>query len=100
MLMTLALAGCVSTSVFAPKSSCSDLLDGTWETPVPDAAAPREGATDLDTLKSWIGFGGAQTAGKRTEFERAQAARAIIKRCEDRDRAAIERAKPRFLGIF
>ena len=28
-----------------PESSCSDLLDGTWETPVPDAAAPREGAT-------------------------------------------------------
>lgn len=98
--MTLALAGCATTSVFAPKSSCSDLLDGTWDTPVPDAAAPREGATPLDTLKSWIGFGGAQTAGKRTEFERAQAARAIIKRCEERDRAAIERAKPKFLGIF
>ncbi len=100
MLMLLALAGCATTSVFAPKSSCSDLLDGTWETPVPDAAAPREGETVLDTLKSWIGFAGAQTAGKRTEFERAQAARAIIRRCEERDRAAIERAKPKFLGIF
>ncbi len=100
MLMPLALAGCVSTSVFAPKSSCSELLDGTWETPVPDAAAPREGATPLDTLKSWIGFAGAQTAAKRTEFERAQAARAIIKRCEDRDRTAIERARPKFLGIL
>jgi len=54
----------------------------------------------LDTLKSWIGFGGAQTAGKRTEFERAQAARVIIRRCEERDRAAIEGAKPKFLGLF
>jgi len=98
--MLLVLAGCATTSVFAPKSSCSDLLDGTWETPGPDAAAPREGATDLDTLKSWIGFGGAQTAGKRTEFERAQAARAVIRRCEERDRTAIDRAKPKFLGIF
>lgn len=98
--MPLVLTGCATTSVFAPKSSCSDLLDGTWETPVPDATAPREGETVLDTLKSWIGFGGAQTAAKRTEFERAQAARAIIKRCEERDRAAIERAKPKFLGVF
>jgi hypothetical protein len=98
--MPLALAGCATTSVFAPKSSCSDLLDGTWETPVPDAAAPREGATPLDTLKSWIGFGGAQTAGKRTEFERAQAARAIIKRCEERDRAAVNKARRKVLGLF
>lgn len=67
---------------------------------MPDAAAPREGETALDTLKSWIGFAGAQTAGKRTEFERAQAARGIIKRCEERDRAAIERARPKFLGVF
>ncbi|MDZ4272763.1 MAG: hypothetical protein U0975_08835 [Erythrobacter sp.] len=100
MLMPLALAGCATTSVFAPKSSCSDLLDGTWEQPVADAAAPRQGATDLDTLKSWIGFAGAQTAGKRSEFERAQAARAIIRRCEERDRTAIERARPKFLGLF
>lgn len=98
--MMLALAGCATTSVFASKTSCSQLLDGTWESPVPDAAAPRQGATDLDTLKSWIGFAGAQTAAKRTEFERAQSARAIIRRCEDRDRAAIDRAKPKFLGIF
>lgn len=76
------------------------MLDGTWEQPVPDASAPREGDAPLDTLKSWIGFAGAQTAGKRTEFERAQAARAIIKRCEERDRTAIERAKPKFLGLF
>jgi len=75
-------------------------LDGTWEEPVPDAAAPREGATPLDTMKSWIGFAGAQTAGKRTEFERAQAARTIIRNCEERDRTAIERARPKFLGVF
>lgn len=100
MLMTLALAGCARTLVYAPKSSCSALLDGTWEAPVPDAPAPREGATPLDTLKSWIGFAGAQTAGKRTEYERAQAARTIIKRCEARDREAINRARPKVLGVF
>lgn len=100
MLTPLALTGCVSTSVFAPKSSCSQLLDGTWEAPVADAPAPRAGADDLDTLKSWIGFAGAQTAGKRSEYERAQAAREVIRRCEDRDRTAIDRARPKFLGVF
>lgn len=99
MLTLLALTGCARTLVFAPETSCSSLLDGTWEEPVPDAAAPREGPTPLDTLKSWIGFGGAQTAGKRTEYERAQAARQIIKRCEERDRAAVQRARPGFLGL-
>ncbi|MEO0699470.1 MAG: hypothetical protein AAFY81_07100 [Pseudomonadota bacterium] len=100
MLMTLALAGCVSTSISAPKSSCSELLAGTWQEPVPDAAAPIKEITDLDTLKNWITFANAQTAGKRTEFERAQAARAITHRCEERDREAIERARPKFLGLF
>lgn len=100
MLMPLVLTGCVSTQVFAPKSSCSDMLVGTWETPVADAPAPTQGATPLDTLKSWIGFAGAQTAGKKTEFERAQSARKLIKNCEQRDRAAIEKSKPKFLGIF
>ena len=76
------------------------MLDGTWEEPVPDAPAPREGTTPLDTIKSWIGFGGAQTAAKRTEFERAQAARQIIKRCEERDREAVKKARPKFLGIL
>lgn len=100
MLMPLALGGCVSTSVFAEGGDCSALVAGLWEEPVPDAPAPRAGPTDLDTLKSWIGFAGAQTAGKRTEFERAQAVRGIIKRCEERDRRAIEKARPKFLGLF
>jgi len=98
--MLLALPSCVTTSVFAAKSSCSELLDGTWETPVADAAAPQEGPQILDTLKSWINFGGAQTAGKRSEFERAQAARRIIRNCEAMQQEAIEKAKPKFLGIF
>ncbi len=76
------------------------MLDGTWGTPVADAPAPQQGETTLDTLKSWIGFAGAQTAGKRTEFERAQAARRLIANCEERDRAAIAKSKPKFLGIF
>lgn len=98
--MPLALTGCVTTSVFAPKTSCSELIADTWNTPVPDAAQPVEGPTDLDTLKNWINFGVKQTAGKHTEFERSQAKTGIISRCEVRDQKAIEKSKPKFLGIF
>jgi hypothetical protein len=98
--MMLALAGCATTTISATPSACSDLLEGTWQDPVPDAAAPQQGPTDLDTLKNWIVFGLAQTTGKRTEYERAQAARTITRRCEGRERTAISRAKPKFLGIF
>jgi hypothetical protein len=76
------------------------MLGGTWEIPVADAPAPVQGETELATTKNWINFALMQTAGKRTEFERAQAARGIIKRCEERDKAAIEKSKPKFLGIF
>lgn len=94
--MPLALAGCVSTSISATRTSCSALVAGLWDAPVPDAAAPREGATPVDTLKNWIAFAAEQTSGKRTEYERAQAKQAIIERCEERDRQAVKRARPRF----
>lgn len=100
MLMTLALTGCVRPLVFAESADCSGLIDGLWEEPVADAPAPQRGKDDKETLANWIGFAGAQTAGKRTEFERAQNARAIIARCEERQRAAIEKSKPKFLGIL
>lgn len=100
VLMMLALTGCVTTSVYAPKSKCSQLVEQVYNEPVPDAPAPVLGEDDLATLKNWINFGVAQTAGKRTEFERAQAARDITRRCEERDAQAIEKSKPKFLGIF
>jgi len=100
VLTPLVLTSCVTTSVFAPKSSCSELVPTAWSKPIPDAAAPVQGETVLDTLKSWINFGGEQTAKKASEFERAQAGRGITQRCEDRDKAAIEKSKPKFLGVF
>lgn len=76
------------------------MVEQVYNQPVPDAPAPTLGATDLDTLKNWINFGVAQTGAKRTEYERAQAARDIIRRCEERDAEAIKESKPKFLGIF
>jgi hypothetical protein len=86
--------------VYAPKSRCSQLVEDVYNQPVPDAPTPVLGATDLDTLKNWINFGVGQTAGKRTEHERSIAKFEIIKRCEERDAEAIEKSKPKFLGIF
>lgn len=96
----LALGACVSTSVFAPKTPCSSLIPEAYSTPVPDAAAPVEGSTDLDTFQSWVGFGIAQTANKQTEFERAQAARQIVERCEERDAEAIDESRSFLDRVF
>ena len=99
LLTPLVLTACVSSPpIYAPKTGCSELVEDTWTEPVPDAPAPTEGETVLDTLKSWINFGVAQTAAKKTEFERSQAKVGIIHRCEERDQKAIERAQPR--GLF
>lgn len=98
LLTPLALMGCATTSLYAPKTACSDLVEDIYTEPVPDAPAPMEGSTGLDTLKSWITFGVSQTAAKQTEYERAQEARGIIKRCEERDREAIEKSQKK--GLF
>lgn len=98
--MLLALPGCVTTSVYAPKSKCSQLVESIYNQPVPDAPAPTDAGDPLATLKNWINFGVAQTANKRTEFERARVTFEIIKRCEERDAEAIQKSKPKFLGIF
>ncbi len=98
--MPLVLTACVRTTVYAPKTSCSDLVQDTWTEPVPDAPAPIAGESPLDTLKNWINFGVAQTANKRSEYERSEAKIGIIRRCEERDQKAIERSSSKgLLGL-
>lgn len=87
-----------SPPIYAPKASCSELVEDVFTEPVADAPLPQEGENVLDTLKSWINFGVAQTAAKKTEYERGEAKVAVISRCEQRDREAIEQAQPR--GLF
>lgn len=87
-----------SPPIYAPKTSCSELVEDVWNEPVPNAPKPVEGPTDLDTLKNWINFAIAQTAGKMTEYERGKAKVDIISRCEERDQRAIEQAQPK--GLF
>lgn len=99
-LMLPAVMGCVSNSVFATKSDCSQLVPATWRSGVANAPAPERSDDDLERLKAWINFGVAQTGQLAIANSRTDDAIGIIERCEARDRQAIERAKPKFLGIF
>ena len=90
----------MTNSVYAPKTDCTTLIPSEWDKPIEDAPTPIEGPTVLDTLKSWIGFGVAQTGKKKNEFERAVQSRGIIKRCIERDQKAVEKSKPKVLGII
>lgn len=71
-----------------------------WRTGVASAPLPPQTDDELDRLKGWINFGVAQTGQLEKANERTADAVGIIERCEERDREAIRRAKPKFLGLF
>lgn len=75
--------------------ACSELLPAEWLEGVDGAPLP-EG----ETVGDWIAFGDAQTAQLDKANDRYRAGVGIVARCEERDRRAIEQARPRFLGIF
>lgn len=80
----------------ATPSACSTLLPDEWMKGVPSADLGNGGATVGD----WIKFADAQTGQLDKANERYVAGVGIIRRCEARDRDALKRAKPRFLGII
>jgi hypothetical protein len=90
----------VQTKVFAPKTNCLTLIPSEWRDPIPDSGSPVKGASDKETLDSWILFGVSQSEKKRQEYQRKEESLGIIERCQKRDNEAIEKAKPKFLGIF
>lgn len=77
------------------QSACSTLLPSEWREGVAGAPFP-----DGSTVGDWIAFGDAQTGQLDKANDRYRAAVGIVERCEERDRQAIERSKPKFLGIF
>ena len=77
------------------QSACSTLLPSEWRAGVPGADLPAG-----DTVGDWIAFGDAQTGQLDKANDRTRAAIGIIERCEERDRAAVQRARPGFLGLF
>lgn len=94
------VTACVSTSVFAPTTDCSALVPAEWRSGVPNATTPAQADNDLDRLKGWINFGVAQTGQLEKANGRTTDAISIVERCEERDRAAIKRSRPKFLGLF
>jgi hypothetical protein len=53
-----------------------------------------------DTAGDWIAFADAQTGQLDKSNDRYRASVGIVERCEERDREAVERSRPKFLGIF
>jgi len=52
------------------------------------------------TVGDWIAFADAQTGQLDKANERYVAAVGIVERCEERDKAAVKKARPKFLGVF
>lgn len=90
------LTGCMGAPlIVATPSACSTLIPDSWRAPVPGADLP-----DGNTVGDWVAFGDAQTGQLDKANGRTTDSLAIIGRCEERDKAAVKRAKPKFLGIF
>lgn len=79
----------------ATPGACSRLLPDSWRQPVPGAPLPTG-----ETVGDWIAFGDAQTGQLDKANGRTADAIGIIERCEERDRAAVKRARPKVLGLF
>lgn len=62
---------------------------------MPGAALPNG-----STVGEWIAFADAQTGQLDKANGRYVEAVGIIERCEVRDREAVKKARPKFLGVF
>ena len=90
------LTACVGGPVIATTpSACSGLIPDGWKAGVSGAPIP-EG----NTVGDWIAFGDAQTGRLDVANGRQADTLAIISRCEQRDRKAVSKSRPKFLGIF
>lgn len=96
ILTPLLASGCVSAPpILGTPTACSSLLPSEWREGVPGADLPGG-----STVGDWIAFADAQTGQLDKANERTTAAIGIVERCEERDREAVQRARPKFLGVF
>lgn len=110
--LMLAVAGCVSgPQIVAAAGACSELLPAEWEQGVEGAEVPPPAPPQpadlpgkltwtLNQLKAWTGFGVEESARREMANGRTKDAIGITRRCEARDRKAVDRSRPKFLGIF
>lgn len=93
---TLVCGACVGGPVIqTTQGACSSLIPDSWRAGVMGADLP-EG----NTVGDWIAFADAQTGRLDVANGRTADTLGIIERCEARDREAVERSRPKFLGIF
>jgi hypothetical protein len=96
LIPCLLLGGCVSAGpIVAAPSSCSTLIPDSWRAGVDGAPLP-----DGETVGDWIAFADAQTGKLDVANGRTADSLAIIERCEARDREAVQRSRPKFLGLL
>ena len=97
--LLLAAAACVSAPpIAATPSACSSLLPDEWNDGV--AGAPLPDGVEALAVGDWMAFADAQTAQLDKANDRYRAATGIVARCEARDREAVKRSRPKFLGLF
>jgi hypothetical protein len=89
----LGLSACAAPIVTTQSAGCSSLIPDSWLLGVPAAPLP-EG----NSVGDWVAFGDAQTAKLDQANGRTKDAIEIQRRCEARDRAAVQRATRGFLG--
>lgn len=83
----------------ASQSACSSLLPSEWREGVPGADLPGSGPGGA-TVGDWIAYADAQTGQLDKANDRTKAAIGIVERCEERDRAAVKKARRKVLGLF
>lgn len=101
-LLSEPLAGCVHTVIYPDALRCSDLLPSSWLEGVPGVMIP-EGVKlpdGHDDARPWQGGFVGQTGQLEMANGRYADGVGIVKRCEDRNAAALKAAKPKFLGVF
>ena len=110
--LALGVAGCVTAPpIVAAASQCSELLPAEWEQGVEGATVPADAPPEpadlpgklahaLDQLKAWAGFAVEESARREMANGRTKDSIGIVRRCEERDRKAVQSAGRRFLGLF
>ena len=106
----LSLTGCVTNSVLADPVDCTQLIPETWEEGVGHSNQPRfdevpeeeipPGFAPLQWFQSALNFGLAEAGQVDKADERLRDAMHIQRTCTENNRKAVQRAKPKFLGIF
>lgn len=104
------LSGCMTTTILADDVDCTRYIPSDWEEGVDHTPAPKfdpvpqeeipDGFAPLQWLQSWTNFGLGEANQVDDANGRLEDSLHIIRECQENNRRAIERAKPKFLGIF